>query len=221
MTRESLKQNYSVANQRVAATWNFRDIDLSVARADQEIALAGDFLQIPTAAFSGETTVDTASSVGEAFVKFDEKDAKPYYINAGSTIRQKNNPFGTLYLTNAAQAGAKMRIYTSALADSDPQAVTNFSTDIADAYTAEVSDNDITTTAAAVIVPARAGRKAGLIQNNDPSLTLIITVSGGTTGVRVPPNGGTYSYAHSAAVYGVTASGTITAANIISNEEYS
>lgn len=219
MTRETLRQNYQVANQRIAANWNFRDIDLSVARDNVEIPLAGDFLQVPTVAFSGDTTIDTSSSVGEAFVKFDEKDAKPYYLRGGSTVRMKGSPFGTLYLTNTAQAGAKMRIYTSALADSDPQAVTNFSTDVASSYTAEISDNAVSTTAV-VIVPARSDRKAGLIQNNDALTDLMITVSGGTTGVVVKAGGGTYTYNHTAAVYGVTAAGTIAAADIISNEEY-
>lgn len=214
------KLNYQVANQRTAANWNFRDIDLSIARVNVEIPLAGDFLQVPTAVFSDDTTVDTSSSVGTCFVRFDERDGKPYYLSTGATVRMTGSPFGTLYITNEAQAGAKMRIYTSALADSDPQAVTNFASDIATSYTAEISDNAVSTTAV-VIVPARAARKAGLIQNNDASTDLKITVSGGTTGVIVPAGGGQYSYNHTAAVYGVTAAGTIAAADIISNEEYS
>lgn len=219
MTRESLRQNYQVANQRIAATWNFRDIDLSVARNDVEIPLAGDFLQIPTVAFSGETSVDLGSSVGVGFVKFDEKDAKPYYISSGSTIRQRNNPFGTLYLTNEAQAGAKMRIYTSALADSDPQAVTNFSTDVAESYAIDDSANAMSTTAA-IIVTARSERKSGIIQNNDITNDLLIVNSAGTIGIIVPKNGGTYTFNHTAAVYGRVTAGSIVAANIIVNEEF-
>jgi len=214
MSNEKLRLNYGVANQELAKLWNKRDIDLSVARNNVEIPLAGDFLQVPTVAFSDDTTVDTSASVGEAFVRFDAKDAEPYFIKAGSTVRLKDLPFGKIYLTNAAQSGATMRIYTSGLADSDPQATTNFSTDIPGSLDGENSANTINTTAA-VIVAARSARKKVIIQNNDAGVDLYVGDSGitGTKGAKLIP-GASIELETSAAIYGRVTTGSIATTDI-------
>lgn len=96
------------------ANLRFIDIDLSVARDQQRIPIAGSFLLCDLVAFDDKAVKSATLSTGHLFVRLGRSITDYIYMEAGRAwVGSPNDPFDEIYVTNPAQAGAMLRLYYS------------------------------------------------------------------------------------------------------------
>ena len=93
-------------------TFRYLDIDLSVARDNEPLNIAGSSMFAPFEAFDSETVVSSALSIGRCFIRFGKSSAPAVYFTGNYSYRDPSG-FDEIYVTNSAQANKMIRLYYS------------------------------------------------------------------------------------------------------------
>jgi hypothetical protein len=200
---ENNKLDFTISREWNNDDVSYVDIDLSVARTKPEpIDLAGRFIYVSTLAYTDRFTIDTASQVGDALLSVNAASGVPIELTKGIAY-DMNGAFNQLYIRNAAQTGAKMRIFVSTETEIAPFASELDVLGGVNGTLTDGADVSITTGATTLVLPVDANRKSATISNLLANNTVVRAGSssaGAARGVEIPV-GGSLVWENTAALY--------------------
>jgi len=191
----------------------FLDIDVSTARSNLKIDIpVSTVLTLDPAAYDDDETTSTTLYAGTITVRVGRRSAPPVRLEPGGNFKMP--PTGTIYVSNAAQSGRRVRLYCLPLAY-DLKFYQRYDAPTVSPATAFAISVG---TAATLITASQPGRQSVMVKNNDASAALYIGFTSGVTivtGMPVAAGEAIWLDHSTSPVYGIVAAGTLDARVIV------